>query len=138
MGAQARVLPHLPGHFTVADRTRALFVTDIDHCGYTYTESQGAVALLQTLFEMLWQVATPIAGPRHEVPSGLSDGQGELLRLMLSGRSNKAIASALRVTTRTISRQINELKTLFGVDTRAALVSAATYRNQADTAPPSA
>ena len=65
------------------------------------------------------------AGLLLEVPGtvdrhGLSERELEVLRHLAAGETNKAIASALFLSTRTVDRHVSNIFTRLGVSTRAA------------------
>jgi putative nucleotidyltransferase with HDIG domain len=57
---------------------------------------------------------------RREWPSGLTDREVEVLRLVARGLSNRAIGSALFISTRTAEHHVQHVYTKIGVSTRAA------------------
>ena len=57
---------------------------------------------------------------RAELPAGLSAREVEVLQLLVLGRSNKQIAEALNITTRTAGSHIEHIYTKIGVTTRGA------------------
>ncbi len=58
--------------------------------------------------------------PKTEWPSGLTDREVEVLRMVASGATNRAIASDLVVSERTIDRHVSNIFTKIDVPTRAA------------------
>jgi DNA-binding CsgD family transcriptional regulator len=54
------------------------------------------------------------------LPAGLTDREGEVLRLVASGRTNREIAEALYLSERTVARHLSNIFTKTGVSTRSA------------------
>ncbi|KAA3640008.1 MAG: LuxR family transcriptional regulator, partial [Armatimonadetes bacterium] len=65
-------------------------------------------------------IDTLINPPRSEWPAGLTDREVEVLRLVSSGATNRAIAADLVVSERTIDRHVSNIFTKIDVSTRAA------------------
>ncbi len=64
------------------------------------------------------RAALPSASPQHA--HGLSKREIEVLRLLATGKTNKAIARELFVSDRTVDRHVSNIFTKIGVGTRAA------------------
>lgn len=65
-------------------------------------------------------IDTLINPPRSEWPAGLTDREVEVLRMVSSGATNRAIAADLVVSERTIDRHVSNIFTKIDVSTRAA------------------
>ena len=61
-----------------------------------------------------------LAGRPVARPGGLSDREAEVLRLVAGGNTNRAIASALGISERTVDRHVSNIFTKLGVSSRAA------------------
>jgi DNA-binding NarL/FixJ family response regulator len=56
----------------------------------------------------------------HRPSGGLSAREVEVMRLLAAGKSNRAIASELFISEKTVARHISNIFTKIGVSTRAA------------------
>jgi HD-GYP domain-containing protein (c-di-GMP phosphodiesterase class II) len=74
-------------------------------------------------------------GPKQSVtaPAGLTERELEVLRLLARGRSNKEIASALAIATRTAQHHVENIYGKIGVSSRAAAALFATQHDLLDT-----
>ncbi|MFC4783370.1 LuxR C-terminal-related transcriptional regulator [Nocardioides sp. MAHUQ-72] len=131
-GEQARVLPSLPVRLAVADRSTA--VLPLTTTVARGQEPTAAVVhdsvlcqVLVALFEELWERATPLGRiSATDVTEGpdLLDLHPEdryLLSLVVSGVPDKAIASQLGVSLRTVQRRVSTLMVSMNVETRVEL-----------------
>jgi DNA-binding NarL/FixJ family response regulator len=57
---------------------------------------------------------------RPSLPSGLTEREVEVLRLIAAGRSNKEMAAELFLSEKTVSRHLSNIFTKIGVSSRAA------------------
>ncbi len=121
-----RVIPTLPFKMTVVDRQLALIYLNPGQpgCRFMLVRSSALLDALCTLFELLWERASPIlqidadavrTGP---VSYALSDESRELSPLLAAGLNDKAIAYDLGISTRTLERRVLELMTHLNVRTR--------------------
>lgn len=132
-GEQARVLPSLPVRLAVADRatvvlplTTKLFAGQEPSAAIIHDSSLSHA--LTELFEHLWERATPLARmPEAHVtradgsPLRIDPDDLYLLSLLVSGIPDKAIASQLGVSTRTVQRRVSTLMGTLSVETRVEL-----------------
>jgi sugar-specific transcriptional regulator TrmB/DNA-binding CsgD family transcriptional regulator len=73
---------------------------------------------LEALFERYWEISSPLrAGPGEE-GGPLADDDRYLLSLLIAGMADKAIASQLRISQRTVQRRIYQLMERAGATTR--------------------
>jgi DNA-binding NarL/FixJ family response regulator len=61
-----------------------------------------------------------LAGRPVGRPGGLSEREAEVLRLVAGGDTNRAIASTLGISERTVDRHVSNILTKLGVSSRAA------------------
>lgn len=131
-GEVARAAPSLPVRLAIADRSIALcpLVTGRD----PITEPTAALVrdsslltALLALFDSYWAASSPLRvsadpdGPGISVVSPsvpTSHDERELLSLLVAGVSDKAVATRLGVSTRTIQRRISDLMAQTGAETR--------------------
>ncbi|MCX5166481.1 helix-turn-helix domain-containing protein [Streptomyces antibioticus] len=133
-GEVARSAPHLPLRLAIADRSVALF--PLVPGGPAGSPSEPTTALVRdsnllsaliALFERYWQDAVPLrldgsdqAGENGEAgsPSPLSPVDQKLLSLLVAGVTDKAIASQLGLSRRTVQRHIQRMMELADAETR--------------------
>lgn len=141
-GEQARSLPALPVRLAIADRSVAVCPLVPDGRSGEATaavirRSQLLDALV-ALFDSYWERASPVvlAGPTDSGATGDAaavvdqpDAQERLmLSLFVAGLPDKAIASQLAISPRTVQRRLGDLMARAGVDTRPGLAYQAARR----------
>ncbi|MEV6521004.1 helix-turn-helix domain-containing protein [Longispora sp. NPDC051575] len=118
-GEDARALPDVELKMTIVDRRVALIPLTL---GATDTHTRILVhpsPLLSTLimcFDLLWERATPLAGRERDEGPGPRDRA--MLAMLAAGMKDRAVARALGVTERTVTRRITLLMAHLGVETR--------------------
>jgi DNA-binding CsgD family transcriptional regulator len=118
-GWEQRVLPDLPMKMVLVDERTALLPLDPTGMdGAVLIRAPVIVATFRSYFEMLWLRAVPLGVTR--VRSRLSGPQDQVLRLMLSGMTDAAIARHLGASERTVRRHVAALLDMLGVDNRIA------------------
>lgn len=147
-GEEARAISQLPIRLAISDRSFALCPLVPTQDGRSdptaaIVRDSNLLTALIALFEGAWAAASPLlpttAGTApHDHPDGgsavpdgsaaLVAGQGpvsgvgpeelELLSLLVAGVTDKAIATRLGVSTRTVQRRISDLMTLTGAQSR--------------------
>ncbi|MEN1891376.1 S8 family serine peptidase [Streptomyces mirabilis] len=126
-GEQARAATILPSKFVIADRHLAMIAVRSDQqemaCGCLLIRTTGIVDALTALFEHVWDRSVPLqlhdeAGPENDALTTVGGGDLELLALMLAGLPDKALASQLGLSVRTVHRRIRRLMSLTGSTTR--------------------
>ncbi len=108
-GANTRTLPALPNRMIIFDRRVALVASRADDTGSgAYIVSgPGLLTMLISLFEHLWEAATPVGEALRPAAGGLGRTEREVLRLMAQGRTDEAIGKSLGVSPRTARRITN-------------------------------
>lgn len=134
-GELARTIASLPIRLAIADRSLAVcpLVTVADGRGEptaALIRDSTLLAGLLALFESSWSRASPLRlsdattdGSLHEVAveRPLADDERYLLSLLVAGVADKAIASQLGLSQRTVQRRIYELMRRANVETRTQL-----------------
>ncbi|WP_155370741.1 helix-turn-helix domain-containing protein [Catellatospora vulcania] len=127
-GQVARATQALPVRMLVADRSTAvlsLIREPGDAAGPRAAVINNGEMLhaLVALFDSHWQAAVPIRVPGGGADHAGGPDEAELyvLSLVVGGVPDKAIASQLGVSRRTVQRRLDRLMALAGVDTRAGL-----------------
>jgi DNA-binding CsgD family transcriptional regulator len=122
-GWEQRVAPDLPMKMVLVDERAALLPLDPTGMeGALLVRAPVIVATLRSYFELLWARAVPLGDPvgTPGPGRGLTDAQDRVLRLMLSGMTDTAIARHLRTSERTVRRHVATLLDMLGVDNRIA------------------
>jgi sugar-specific transcriptional regulator TrmB/DNA-binding CsgD family transcriptional regulator len=137
-GEQARATPHLPVRMVIADRTVALcpLVRGNDGPGEptaALVRDSNLLAALIALFESYWSNASPlkvstepgapaiVEHPPERTPEAVHQDDLYLLSLLVAGVTDKAIATALGISLRTVQRRISDLMHRVGAETRTQL-----------------
>jgi DNA-binding CsgD family transcriptional regulator len=121
-GWQCRVYPRLPMKMVLVDEQAALLPlgpTGME--GALLLRTPIVVAALREFFELLWRAATPIDGAGSSLPTELSTEARGVLRLVLSGMTDTAIARYLGISDRSVRRQVGTLLKHFGATNRVTL-----------------
>ena len=144
-GEMARAVPHLPLRLAVADR--AIAICPLVPGGPSGSSEEPTTALVRgsslldalvALFERYWEDAVPLhvsesgtVSGTHGSPNGneLSTTDRQLLSLLVAGITDKAIASQMGLSRRTVQRRIQSMMALAGATTRMQLAWQAARRN---------
>lgn len=122
-GREYRVYPALPAAMIVIDDGAALLpLGSAAVGGAALVRAPAIVACLRAYFELLWSRSVPLAG----AAGTLSPEEGQVLRLVLIGMTDQAIARHLGVSERTVRRRIGTLMRVLGVDNRVTMAVTAT------------
>ncbi|WP_308405242.1 LuxR C-terminal-related transcriptional regulator [Streptomyces sp. B93] len=135
-GEIARAVPHLPLRLAIADRSIAV-------CPLVPGGAQGSpepptaalirdsslLAALTALFERYWEDAVPlvvddsgaVTGTDAAAPDPLSALDRRLLSLLVAGIADKAIATQIGLSRRTVQRHVQRMMQLAGATTRTQL-----------------
>lgn len=132
LGEQARVVSRLPVSLTVADREIAVVgypATRRDEFHSLLVRPSGLLDLLLQTFDIFWGlgVALPdtapgadevVAGGRAGTAMTLEREDHALLRHLVLGVTDQAIAREMGISTRTVTRRVSRLQERLGVSTR--------------------
>ncbi|MEU9861379.1 helix-turn-helix domain-containing protein [Streptomyces sp. NPDC047971] len=127
-GLEIRLVESLPLKMVVSDRERAMVPLDTADSGgepsAIVVHRSGLLAALVHLFEKEWAQARPL----YATTTGLcaestaeerpTEGELEVLALLLAGFSDRRTASQLGVSIRTVERRTRRLMDLAGADSR--------------------
>ncbi len=119
-GEVARAIPTLPVRMAISDRAIALCPLVPGRDGVSeptaaLVRDSSLLTALIALFDSYWAAASPL---RDSPADPTSDDETELLSLLVAGVSDKAVASRLGVSIRTVQRRISELMAVTGAQTR--------------------
>ncbi|WP_327365492.1 helix-turn-helix domain-containing protein [Streptomyces sp. NBC_01217] len=133
VGETARTVRQLPLRIAIADRSVAIFPLVPGGPGGGNTEPTAALVrqsslleALVALFECYWERSLPLqfnaqgelSGRQGEGEPSLTSADIRLLSLLIAGIADKAIASQMGLSRRTLQRRIQRLMELAGSDTR--------------------
>jgi DNA-binding CsgD family transcriptional regulator len=121
-GWQNRVYPELPMRLVLIDERIALLSlgrTGVE--GAALVRAPVITSALRTYFELLWSRAVPVDGS----PAKLPLEQDQVLRLVLTGMTDGAIARHLGISERTVRRHVQLLIEELGATNRVTLAVAA-------------
>ncbi|MFE1289275.1 helix-turn-helix domain-containing protein [Streptomyces sp. NPDC058751] len=127
-GLELRLADSLPLKMVVSDRERAMVPLDMTDSGdepsAIVVHRSGLLTALVHLFEREWDQARPLyattTGVRAD-PAGdqrPTEGELEVLALLLAGVSDRRVASQLGLSIRTVERRTRRLMDLAGADSR--------------------
>lgn len=122
-GWNCRVYPELPMKMVVVDQRAALVPlgpTGME--GALLVRAPVVVAALRAYFDLLWHRAVPAPG---NAEGGLPPEQDHVLRLVLTGMTDAAIARQLDISERTVRRHVGALQERLGATNRVTLAVAA-------------
>ncbi|RDS66154.1 LuxR family transcriptional regulator [Streptomyces sp. M7] len=143
-GEVARAVPHLPLRLAVADRAVAICPLvpggpqgNPDEPTAALVRDSNLLAALIALFERYWETAVPLDVDDSGAVAG-TDGVGgpdplsatdrRLLALLVAGVADKAVATQLGLSRRTVQRHIQRMMELAGAATRMQLAWQAARR----------
>ncbi|MFI6924336.1 LuxR C-terminal-related transcriptional regulator [Nonomuraea spiralis] len=120
-GVEVRTMPFVPVRLIMVDRE--LLVVEVMPgdlmAGAMLIEGSGLVASYAALFDYCWMTASePGDVPRAADGDELTEQQRAVLRLLATGAKDDAIARALGVSNRTVTRVVAELTTLLDAGSR--------------------
>jgi DNA-binding CsgD family transcriptional regulator len=132
-GEVARAAPSLPVRMAISDRAIALCPLVPGTDGITeptaaLVRDSSLLTALLALFDSYWAASSPLRVARDVGPGGgidvvspdepTSDDERELLSLLVAGVSDKAVATRLGVSMRTVQRRISDLMDHTGAQSR--------------------
>lgn len=132
-GELARSAPTLPVRLAISDRSVAVCPLVPRDDGITeptaaIVRDSNLLTALIALFESYWSAATPLQLSGGDAVTGPGEGTGPvttlsgderyLLSLLVAGVTDKAIATRLGVSMRTVQRRIRDLMALASAETR--------------------
>ncbi|MFE0647258.1 helix-turn-helix domain-containing protein [Streptomyces sp. NPDC059534] len=126
-GLEIRLVESLPLKMMVSDRERAMVPLDMnpgDEPSAIVVHGSGLLTALVQLFEKEWAQARPLldtaTGVRAEPAADdrPTEGELEVLALLLAGISDRRVASQLGLSIRTVERRTRRLMDLAGADSR--------------------
>ncbi|WUH97699.1 helix-turn-helix transcriptional regulator [Spirillospora sp. NBC_00431] len=127
-GGRVRLLPRVGMSMRLADEAIALLpLTERVSSGVLLIQSSVIVGALREYFELLWERATPYGATDAEA-GPLPRIQMKILRLLVQGLSDNAVAERLGVSVTTVGRHVTSIREALGVQHRFALGAVAVQR----------
>ncbi|MGH8775336.1 MAG: helix-turn-helix transcriptional regulator [Jiangellaceae bacterium] len=120
-GEQARVLPSVQMKMLIADRQTAMVPVSFQATtlrSIILVHTSPLLDALVTSFEYLWQQAIPLDGGPTDDNTGPSEPDREMLTMLAAGMKDRAVARALGITERSVTRHVTHLLHTLGADTR--------------------
>jgi DNA-binding CsgD family transcriptional regulator/sugar-specific transcriptional regulator TrmB len=119
-GGEVRTTPTLPPRMVLFDREVALLPVNPDNTreGAVQLTGPGVIVALTSLFQQVWESATPIGdvpGPGH---AHVTSEERELLRLLAQGITDEVAARRLGVSLRTVRRMMSAIMDRLGARSR--------------------
>ncbi|HVV77063.1 MAG TPA: LuxR C-terminal-related transcriptional regulator [Mycobacteriales bacterium] len=129
LGEEIRVVDSVPTQLMIMDRELAVVprAADDQAQGAIFIREQALVDLLICLFDQMWLVAVPVFDDSNS-PGAPSGRVARVLALVATGVKDDRIARTLGIATRTVRRDIADLRDELGVSTRTEIVAAAVRR----------
>ncbi len=128
-GWQCRVYPQLPMKLVLVDERAALLPLGLTGMeGAVLVRAPVITAALGTYFELLWSRSVAVDGN----PAKLPPEQDQVLRLVLTGMTDGAIARHLGISERTVRRHVGALLEALGASNRVTLAVAAVHEGWVD------
>lgn len=128
-GERVRALSNVPTQMQVMDEALAVVAVDPSdpRRGAIFIRERGIVELLIYLFDHLWSEADTVFSTSldSDAPTGRA---ARILELIAGGVKDERIARTLGIATRTVRRDIAELRDRLGVSSRTEIVAAAIRR----------
>jgi DNA-binding CsgD family transcriptional regulator len=122
-GEEARTLPDVHLKMIIVDHRIAMIPLSFDEAETgvrILIHPSPLLSVLITCFDQLWERAAPLAAAPAADQSGDQPGNHdrELLAMLAAGMKDRAMARALGVTERTVTRRITQLMGRLGAETR--------------------
>lgn len=120
-GEQARALPDVHMKMTIVDARIALIPLSFDAADTGVRILVHPSPLLSALiacFDMLWERATPVGTGRPPEGDEPSEIDRQILTMLAAGMKDKAIARALNIAERTVTRRLTDLMRTLDATTR--------------------
>jgi DNA-binding CsgD family transcriptional regulator len=128
-GERVRALGNVPTQMLIMDESLAILAVDPaePRKGAIFVREAGLLQLLIYLFDHLWAEADPVFNVSSD-PSAPNGRPARILELVAGGVKDDKIARTLGVATRTVRRDIAELRNQLGVSSRTEIIAAAVRR----------
>lgn len=128
-GERVRAVASVPTQMLIMDETLAILAVDPANPrkGAIFIQERGLLQLLIYLFDHLWSEADAVFNTSVD-PDSPVGRTARILELMAGGVKDDRIARTLGIATRTVRRDIAQLRDSLGVSSRTEIVAAAIRR----------
>jgi DNA-binding NarL/FixJ family response regulator len=128
-GDQVRLRDRLPVTMVHVDDSAALVVLDRTASTAVVVTAPALLEMLAGWFDLLWRHPATMTFPPGGTERALTKPQRDVLKLMLGGGGDEAIARRLGLSVSTVRRTIKSIYDLLGVNNRFAVGVAAAKQN---------
>jgi DNA-binding CsgD family transcriptional regulator/sugar-specific transcriptional regulator TrmB len=128
-GERVRSLGKVPTQMQIMDENLAILAVDPTNprAGAIFVRERGILELLLYVFDHLWSEADAVFDASID-PNAPTERTARILELMSKGVKDDRIARTLGIATRTLRRDIAELRGRLGVSSRSEIITAAIRR----------
>ncbi|MEU0939852.1 MULTISPECIES: helix-turn-helix transcriptional regulator [unclassified Embleya] len=117
-GAELRTAGALFGEIYIFDRSSAYILASGDEGGAVVVQERSLIDFLYSCFEHVWATAKDFDSRRAETEVISSDMKKEIVKMLISGAKDEAIARRLGVSVRTCRKHIGQVMQMFGATSR--------------------
>jgi len=124
LGSQVRTAPVLPIRLIVIDKKIAILPANMTNGmeSIVIYQRPSTVLALQNLFEKTWQAAKPLGTIFTGPGERLTDNELAILELLVSGKTDREIATKFQTSPQTVRRNIDKLEKRVGANSRYQLI----------------
>ncbi|MGW2619511.1 LuxR C-terminal-related transcriptional regulator [Streptomyces sp. NPDC001500] len=117
-GAEVRTAGALFGKIFIFDRTAAYIPAGGEGGGAVVVQEPSIIEFLYSCFEQVWGTAKEFDTRRAEIDVISGDMKKEIVKMLISGAKDEAIARRLGVSVRTCRKHIGQVMQMFGATSR--------------------
>ncbi|MGC0421406.1 LuxR C-terminal-related transcriptional regulator [Embleya sp. AB8] len=117
-GAEVRTAGALSGEMFIIDRTAAYILANGADGGAVVVRERLLIDFLYSCFEHAWATAKEFDTRRTETDVVSNDMKIEIVRMLIAGAKDEAIARRLGVSVRTCRKHIGQVMAMFGATSR--------------------
>jgi hypothetical protein len=117
-GAEVRTAGALLGNLFIFDRATAFVLLGDEDGGAVVVKESALVDFLCSCFEHVWATAKEFDTRRSETDVVSRDMKQEIVKMLISGAKDEAIARRLGVSVRTCRKHIGQVMQMFGATSR--------------------
>lgn len=117
-GAEIRTAGALLGKIIIFDRTSAFIPSSGEDGGAVVVQERSLIDFLYSCFEHVWATAKKFDTGRAEIDAVSEDMKKEIVKMLISGAKDEAIARRLGMSVRTCRKHIGQVMQMFGATSR--------------------
>lgn len=117
-GAEIRTAGALFGKIVIFDRTAAYIPASGEDGGAVVIQERSLIDFLHSCFEHVWATAKEFDTRRAEIDVIGGDMKKEIVKMLISGAKDEAIARRLGISVRTCRKHIGQVMQMFGATSR--------------------